>query len=92
MASRDRAGEARFLDVSYYDLMRAPLDEVERICAFVGRTLDDDVRRRVEASRKVDRQHKYGRHTYRLEDFGLSAASVEPNIARYRARFDIRHE
>ena len=44
------------------------------------------------STRKRNPQHKYGKHAYQLEDFGLSAEGVETLFAAYRSRFDIRHE
>ncbi|MBC7174568.1 MAG: sulfotransferase, partial [Polyangiaceae bacterium] len=92
MTTREGPHASQFLDVSYYDLMKAPMHEVERIYGFVGRTLTGDVQLRVDASRDGNKQHRYGRHSYRLEDFGLTAETVEPSIARYRERFAIPKE
>jgi hypothetical protein len=46
----------------------------------------------MEASRKVNKQHKYGKHKYSLADFGLTKDDVEPRIAEYRARFNVPYE
>ena len=92
MESRDRVGEASFIDVSYYDLLADPMAEMERIYAFAGRELTAAARARMEASREVNVQNRFGVHSYRLEDFGLSAESVEPYYAAYRARFGVRRE
>ena len=90
--TRDRVGGDRFVDVSYYDLVRDPIIEVQRIYERAGRELTAEAIQAMQASRKVNRQHKYGRHRYRLEDFGLTREQVEPELATYRERFAIRHE
>ncbi len=92
MDTRDGPHAAQFLDVSYYDLLKNPMREVERIYDFVGRELTPAIRGRVDSSRGENKQHKYGRHSYRLEDFGLRAEDVERSVARYRTRFAIPHE
>jgi len=92
MAARERAGAASFLDVSYYDLMEDPLTEVERIYRFIGRPFTAGVREAIAVARGENPQHKHGRHAYRLEDFGLTSAGIEPGFAAYRGRFGIRHE
>ncbi len=46
----------------------------------------------MEAARKANKQHKYGRHKYSLEDFGMSEDDVEARIATYRARFAVPYE
>lgn len=92
MATRDRVNDQGFVDVSYYDLIENPMPEVERVYRAAGASLTDDASKAMEASRKVNRQHKYGKHKYALEDFGLTKEDVEPRIAEYRARFNVPYE
>jgi hypothetical protein len=92
MATRDRVRDRGFVDVSYYDLVKDPIPEVERIYEVAGVDLSPSAREAMEASRKVNRQHKYGRHRYSLADFGLTEDDVESRIAAYRARFDVPYE
>jgi len=92
MATRDRVGDEGFVDVSYYDLIKDPIPEVERIYASAGMELTLDARSAMEASRKVNKQHKYGRHKYALEDFGMTEDDVESRIAPYRVRFNVPYE
>jgi hypothetical protein len=92
LSARERAGEGSFLDVSYYDLMKAPMAEVERIYGFLGRPLTGEIRAAMESARRENPKDKHGKHGYQLEDFGLTREGVEPGFAAYRARFGIRHE
>jgi len=96
MAARDaraaRGGGGAFLDVSYYDLMADPMTQVQRIYDFIGRPLDERLRRLMLASRRDNPQHKHGEHRYRLEDFGLDRDRVEAGFASYRARHAIPRE
>jgi hypothetical protein len=92
MATRDRVGDQGFVDVSYYDLIRDPMPEVARIYDAAGALLSPRARETMEASRNVDKQHKYGRHKYSLADFGMSESDIEPRIASYRARFQVPYE
>lgn len=92
MATRDRVGDEGFVDVSYYDLIKDPIREVERIYGSAGMELTPDARSALEASRKVNKQHKYGRHKYALEDFGMTEDDVESRIASYRSRFNVPYE
>ena len=92
IVTRDRVGDRGFVDVSYYDLVEDPLPAVERIYEAAGITLTPDARQAMEASRKVEKQHRYGTHRYSLEDFGMTEADVEPRIAAYRARFNVPYE
>ncbi len=84
-----KAHPQAFVDVSYYDLMQDPLQQVERIYAHAGLKLDERARTAMQASRQQNRQNKHGKHRYQLEDFGLSASAVNTRYARYREYFQI---
>ena len=90
--SRARWDANRFMDVSYYDLVRDPLAQVERVYAFAGLELTEARRTAMQEARRRNRQHKYGRHRYRLEDFGLQEKDLEDAFGTYRARFQIPFE
>lgn len=92
MATRDRVDDHGFVDVSYYDLIQDPIPEVERIYEVADLPLSPAVRAAMEASRRVNRQHKYGRHKYAIDDFGMTRDDVESRIAAYRARFQVPYE
>lgn len=92
LATRERVRDRGFVDVSYYDLTKDPISEVERIYAAAGALLTPEARDAMEASRKVNKQHKYGRHKYSLADFGMTEDDVESRIAPYRTRFNVPYE
>jgi hypothetical protein len=92
LATRERVNDQGFVDVSYYDLIKDPIPEVERIYGAAAKELTLEARMVMEASRKLNKQHKYGRHKYSLADFGMTKEDVEPRIAAYRARFNIPYE
>jgi len=91
-ASRERWGEERFLDVSYYDLLADPIAEVKRIYDFGGLELSAVAERAMQASRAENVQHKHGRHRYSLADFGLTEAGIDAEFAGYRERYGIPRE
>ena len=92
LATRERVHDRGFVDVSYYDLIEDPLPQVAHIYQAAGLVLDPDTAGIMEASRRVNKQHKYGRHKYSLADFGLSKDDVESRIATYRERFNVPYE
>lgn len=92
LATRERVGDRGFVDVSYYELIADPIAQVERVYEAAGARLAPEAKSAMEASRKVNRQHKYGRHEYSLADFGMTEDDIEPRIAAYRARFDVPYE
>ena len=92
LATRERVHDKGFVDVSYYDLIKDPIPEVERIYEAAGTPLTPEAREAMESARKVNKQHKYGRHKYSLADFGMTKDDVESRIAPYRTRFKVPHE
>jgi hypothetical protein len=92
MSTRDRVNDKGFVDVSYYDLVKDPIAEVARIYEAAGLDLTAEARKAMEASRKVNKQHKYGRHKYSLADFGMTDEDIESRLAPYRARFNVPYE
>jgi len=89
MEARGRWGEDRFLDVYYRDLVRNPIEQIERVYDFAGISLAPETREQIGQARNVNTRHKYGIHTYRLEDFGLTAEMVAAEFAEYCSRFDV---
>ena len=87
LAVREVADPARFLDVQYRDTVEDPLKQLRRICEWIGEPIDDEIARTMSGFLDENPQHKHGRHTYELSDFGLSAAQVRERFAGYRARF-----
>ena len=92
LATRERVDDRGFIDVSYYDLIKDPVPQVARIYQAAGLELSAATLSAMQASRRVNKQHKYGRHKYSLADFGLTEDDVESRIATYRARFDVPYE
>jgi hypothetical protein len=92
MAVRDGTGADRIVDVSYYDLVTDPFAVARRIYASAGLPFDDPVRTAMEVRHRQNRQHKYGRHRYALEDFGLTPEDMDRVFAAYRRRYGIRRE
>jgi hypothetical protein len=92
LATRERVDDRGFIDVSYYDLIKDPVPQVARIYQAAGLEFSAATLSAMQASRRVNKQHKYGRHKYSLADFGLTEDDVESRIATYRARFDVPYE
>ena len=92
MATRDRVNDKNFIDVSYYDLIKDPISQVERIYETFGMTLSSEAKSTMQDSRKENRQHKHGKHAYELSDFGLTKDGIEKQFAPYRERFSVPHE
>lgn len=81
-----------FIDAWYDQLIKDPMKEVERIYTFAGMELTEDVRSVMAASRRSNRKDKHGKHSYKLEDFGLNEALIRQAYADYIKVFDIPQE
>jgi hypothetical protein len=84
-----RAHAGQVLDVVHTDLHADPMGTVERIYAFAGLELSDDVRAAM-AVRIADKPElAHGPHKYTLVDFGLTADAVRERFGDYVSRFDL---
>ena len=92
MQTRVGAEAGRFIDVSYYDLTRDPIAELRGICKQAGIAFDDEAEREAAQCMKANPQNRFGRHTYRLGDFGLSEQNVDEAFSSYREKHAIPFE
>lgn len=77
------------LDVMYADISANWEAEVDRIYQFLGRPLTEQALSGMRSWLASNAQHKHGAHRYALQDFGLSADSVEASLSYYRRRYNI---
>jgi hypothetical protein len=89
-----RAGgrEAQVLDVVHGDFHRDPMGVVERIYAFIGMDLPEELRPRFAARIAARPELQHGPHRYTLEEFGLTAEGVREVFGDYTERFDMAEE
>ena len=92
MRVREGAGAGRFVDVSYYDLISDPNTELRRICTQAGITFNDEAERQAAQCMQANPQNRFGKHVYRLGDFGLSEHDVDEAFAGYREHYAIPFE
>lgn len=85
--ARERAPADTFVDVRYEDLVADPIAEVRRVYERLDDPWSADLERGMRETLAGHPQHAFGRHRYRLEDFGLRRVDIDARFARYRARF-----
>jgi LPS sulfotransferase NodH len=83
MSFRARHGDDRFIDVSYKQLVHDPIAVVRRIYDALGEELTSGTEHAMRLHVSEHRQHRYGRHSYKLSDFGLDATNLERRFANY---------
>ncbi len=93
MEQRDRIeakeGPGRFFDVEFRDIVMRPLEVMEELYAHFGFEWSSGVRDRMQSYLKNHPREKHGKHTYTLEQFGLSHEKHGPLFAGYRGRFGL---
>lgn len=81
--------KGQVLDVIHGDFHRDPMDTIERIYAFIGMDLPDDVRAKMAGRIAEKPELKHGVHRYDIADFGLTENEVRKRFGDYVERFDL---
>jgi hypothetical protein len=92
MDAREILGEDRIIDVHYADLMRDPIGAMRKLYAALGDEFTPEAQAGMQTWVNDNPQQKFGKHEYKLEQFGLSPATLTPLFERYLARYTIERE
>lgn len=92
MDFRDRHGEDRIIDVHYADIVNDPVGETKKLYARLGDEWTAEAEAGVQGWVDANPQDKFGRHEYKLDQFGVTKASLEPMFERYLSRYDVARE
>lgn len=80
--------EGHVLEVHYDDLVADPIRFVELVHDFAGLPVEgchlDAVRGHLESRPR----HHFGRHAYRIEDYGITADEIEDRLEEHRDRIE----
>jgi hypothetical protein len=94
-AWRDAHPEIPIVDVHYKKLVADPIGQAERVYAAFKLDLTPKAKARMEQFLSVNRhgQSQHGvKHSYKLEDFGLTEAAVEDACAEYLGTYGVARE
>ena len=89
MRVRESADPHRFIDVCYDDLLRDPMTELQRIYGLARLEFGPAAVAAAAAAIRTNRQHRYGRHVYDPNHFGISPGHIDRRFALYRAQYGI---
>jgi hypothetical protein len=92
MDARDAIGEDRVIDVHYADLLRDPIGEMRKLYKALGDEFTAEAEGGMLAWLGDNPQDKFGRHEYKLAEFGLSPEKLAPLFERYLARYAVERE
>lgn len=89
MASRDRLGDDRFIDIYNKDVIKDPIGTFENLYDQLGFAMDAPLRERLEVYQKQNSEGAQGSHAYDPEEFGLSESRVRSAFKDYADRFGL---
>ena len=92
MDFRDKFGEDRIIDVHYADLVNDPVGETKKLYAQLGDEWTAEAEAGIQGWVNDNPQDKFGRHEYKLAQYGLTKEQLEPMFERYLSRYDVARE
>jgi len=92
MDARDAIGEDRIIDVHYAEMMRDPIGTMRSVYAQLGDDFTPEAEAGMQGWVDDNPQDKFGRHEYKLGQYGLSVEGLMPLFERYLDRYDVERE
>jgi hypothetical protein len=92
MDARAALGEDRVIDVHYADLIRDPIATMCKLYSVLGDELTAPAETGMRRWLADNPRDKFGRHEYKLAQFGLSPQRLAPLFERYLARYEVERE
>ena len=87
MEVRSELPPDRFLDLWFKDTVTQPLEEIEKVYAFLGMDLTDAAREEMQRWQTFNRRELRPPHEYTLDQFGFSEQGLAEQFAGYRQAF-----
>jgi Sulfotransferase family len=87
LAARDAARGDSFHDLDYAAVTADPIGEMRRLYVALGDPFTAEAEAGMRAWLHENPQHRLGKHSYTLAQYGLTEAGVRPLFAHYYARF-----
>ena len=86
---REKHGDDAIYDLQYQDLMRDPIGEIKKLGEHFGDPISAEAETAMENYMQNNPKGKHGKHTYSLEDYGLTKEVVRERYRSYCERFQI---
>ncbi|MDH3685398.1 MAG: sulfotransferase [Myxococcales bacterium] len=87
LAARDGADASRFVDVDYREFLADPLKTARNIYDVLDLELPPESETALRDHVEKNPQNRHGKHTYTLEEYGLTPEAVRERLAGYLERF-----
>ncbi len=92
MDAREQLGHERIIDVHYADLVREPIKTMRYLYQAMGDEFTAETEAGMNAWLNDNAQDKFGRHEYKLKQFGLEVDTVRSRFERYLSAYSIESE
>jgi hypothetical protein len=92
MDFRDAHGEDSLIDVHYDKLLSDPIGEMKKLYAALGDEWTPEAEAGIQGWLDDNPQGKFGKHEYKLAQYGLSKEKLVPLFDRYLSRYDVALE
>lgn len=92
MDFRDKFGEDKIIDVHYADLVEDPVGETKKLYAKLGDEWTASTEAGIQKWVDDNPQNKFGKHEYKLAQYGVTKEELEPLFERYLSRYDVARE
>lgn len=89
IAYKEKHGWNSIYDLQYADVMRDPIGAIKNVYKHFDEPFTAEAEAAMNAYMANNQQGKHGKHTYSLEDYGLSKEQIRAHFKDYTDRFDI---
>ncbi|WP_324694653.1 sulfotransferase [Novosphingobium sp. RL4] len=92
MDFRDKHGEDKVIDVHYADMTADPIGTMKKVYQQLGDEWTAEAEAGIQQWVNDNPQDKFGKHEYKLAQYGIEKAELEPLFERYLSRYDVARE
>ncbi|VWX55039.1 sulfotransferase [Novosphingobium sp. 9U] len=92
MDFRDKHGEDKIIDVHYDAMLDDPLGTMKTLYKTLGDEWTSEAEQGISGWLADNAQDKFGKHEYKLAQYGLSKEQLDPLFERYLSRYDVARE
>ncbi len=92
MDYRDKHGEDSVADVHYAELLSNPIGTMRALYKTLGDEFTPEAEQAMQEWLDANPQGKFGKHEYKLAQYGLTMEGLEKGFDRYLSRYDVARE
>ena len=86
-AFRAKHGADAIFDIDYAEQIADPIGQMRKVYAHIGEDFTPEVEAAMQACLAANPKGKFGKHTYTLEQFGVTEGEVLERYRDYREQY-----